>query len=124
MLSNKAVDTRARGRDCVQRPELVRRSELQTKFPKLVKGEQRGDLFASKLPSPVCLTLRMSFLGVDEDKIVEQLKPELQKLVDAVTGLASTLALATIICAIVYIYRQLKEERRAKEYHSRRMMAE
>lgn len=66
----------------------------------------------------------MTFLGVDEDKIVEQLKPELQKVVDAITGLAGTLVLATIICAIVYIYRQLKEERRATESHSRRMMAE
>ncbi|KAI6099701.1 hypothetical protein EDD16DRAFT_1518513 [Pisolithus croceorrhizus] len=65
-----------------------------------------------------------SFRLDDEDKIVEKLKPELRKLVDAVTGLASTLALATIICTVVYIYRQLKEERRAKEFHSKRMMAE
>lgn len=66
----------------------------------------------------------MTFLGVDEDRIVEQLKPELQKVVEAVVGLASTLVLATIICTLVYICRQWKEERRARESHSKRMMAE
>lgn len=81
----------------------------------LVKGEQGRGLFES-----VCS--KMSFLGVDEDRIVEQLKPELQKLVDSVMSLASTLVLAIIICTIVYIYRQMKEEKRAKELHSRRMV--
>lgn len=60
-------------------------------------------------------------LLVDEDKIVKQLKPELQRLVNAIVRWMVALTWATIICAAVFVFRQMMEEKRARQLHFRRM---
>ena len=53
-------------------------------------------------------------LLVDEDKIVKQLKPELQRLVNAIVRWMVALTWATIICAAVFVFRQMMEEKESK----------
>lgn len=119
-LSNEATDARRVGtRQCF----LLKANKEEAYLVRLLGIPEVTELIQHPTfvpPESVCS--KMSFLGVDEDRIVEQLKPELQKLVDSVMSLASTLVLAIITCTIVYIYRQMKEEKRAKELHSRRMV--
>jgi len=79
----------------------------------------------------------MTFLGVDEDRIVRQLLPELQRVSTSFDqfikqvvpelrrvsasfeDLMHVLMWAVVICLAVYIWRQHAEEQRAKEVHTR-----
>ncbi|KAG6329241.1 hypothetical protein ID866_9847 [Astraeus odoratus] len=63
----------------------------------------------------------MTFLGVDEDRVVRQLKPDLQRLVDSIIAEMLTLVLAIVVCAVVYVTRQIMEEGRARELHAKRV---
>ena len=60
----------------------------------------------------------MTFLGVDEDRIVRQLMPELRRVTASFEALMQVLMSAAVICLVVYIWRQLAEEQRAGEVHS------
>ncbi len=78
----------------------------------------------------------MTFLGVDEDRIVRQLLPELQRVSTSFDqfikqvvpelrrvsasfeDLMHVLMWAVVICLAVYIWRQHAEEQRAKEVGS------
>ncbi|KAG6329240.1 hypothetical protein ID866_9846, partial [Astraeus odoratus] len=64
----------------------------------------------------------MTLFGIAEDKIVRQLKPDLQKLVDSVASLTRTLALVAVVCTMIFAFRQAMEEKRAREFHEKRMM--
>ncbi|KAF8343472.1 hypothetical protein F5887DRAFT_328061 [Amanita rubescens] len=80
----------------------------------------------------------MTFLGVDEDRIVRQLLPELQRVsisfdqfikqivpelrrvTNSFEDLMHVLMWAVVICLALYIWRQHAEEQRAKEVHTTR----
>lgn len=60
----------------------------------------------------------MTFLGVDEDRIVQQILPELQRISSSFEALMHTLIWAVLICLAIYIWRQRAEEKRAKQVHA------
>ncbi len=60
----------------------------------------------------------MGFLGVDEDKIIQQIMPELQRITTSFETLMHALFWAVIICLMIYIWRQRAGEKRAKEIHA------
>ena len=82
----------------------------------------------------------MTFLGVDEDRIVRQLEllpefqrvstsfdqfikqivPELRRVTASFEDLMHVLMWAVVICLAVHIWRQHTEEQRAKEVHTTR----
>lgn len=63
----------------------------------------------------------MGFLGIDEDRIIQQIMPELQRITTSFETLMIALIWAVIICLVIYIWRQRAEEKRAKEIHAANM---
>ncbi|KIJ66683.1 hypothetical protein HYDPIDRAFT_108595 [Hydnomerulius pinastri MD-312] len=63
-------------------------------------------------------------LFFNEEEIVgfamEQLKPELQRLIDSIERLMMALIVSIVMCTITYIFRETRKEKREREMHLRR----
>lgn len=57
----------------------------------------------------------MTFFGIDEDRIVRQLMPELQRLTASFQWLMRIVACAVVILLVMHIWRLGEDDRRAKE---------
>lgn len=57
----------------------------------------------------------MTFLGIDEDKIVQQLMPELQRVTTSFEWLMHVLAWSAAIHLMIHIWRQWKNNKRVSE---------
>lgn len=61
----------------------------------------------------------MTFFGIDEDRIVQQLMPELQRVTASFEWLMHVLAWSAAIHLMIHVWRQWKNNKRVSEVQAR-----